>query len=237
MPVRALSYFARLYQSYIQENELHVYSTRLQCLPFPQYLVFYNGLQKEPDRMELQLSDAFIRNPSIPEGMKPSLEVRAVMLNINWGHNQELMEHCKRLQEYSQCIATIREYGKSYADRKEGIAKAVDRCIAEGLLADILSKNKAEVIALFLTEYDEQAVRRLDRKEARTEGRTEGIECGKQIQIIQSAGKKIQKGISAEDAADMLEVSPDLIRQIYDAYREHPDWTAEEIYEYCGGSL
>jgi len=251
MPVRALSYFARLYQSYIQEHGLNVYSTKLQRLPFPQYLVFYNGLQEEPDRTELRLSDAFIRSPAIPEGRKPSLEVRAVMLNINWGHNQELMEHCKRLREYSQCIATIREYGKIYEDREEGVAKAVDRCIAEGMLADILSKNKAEVITLFLTEFDEQAYRRMMRKEAwedgheegreegleegRKEGRKEGREAGSMLRIVQIAGKKFRKGISAEDAADMLEESPEWIRKLYEAFREHPDWSEEEIYKSCAG--
>jgi len=237
MPVRALSYFARLYQSYIQEHDLHVYSTRLQYIPFPQYLVFYNGLQGEPDRTELQLSDAFIRSPLMPEGRKPSLEVRAVMLNINWGHNRELMEHCKRLQEYAQCIAIIREYGKAYADPKEGVAKAVDRCIAEGFLADILSKNKAEVITLFLTEFDEQAYRRLERKEAREEGWEEGLEKGLELSIIRIARKKLQKGISAEETADMLEQSPELIRRVYDAFRNHPDGTDEEISEALSGKL
>ena len=241
MPVRALSYFARLYQSYIQEHGLNVYSTRLQRLPFPQYLVFYNGFREEPDRTELRLSDAFIRSPAIPEGRKPCLEVRAVMLNINWGHNQELMEHCKLLREYSQCIATIREYGKTYADREEGVSKAVDRCIAEGMLADILSKNKAEVITLFLTEFDEQAYRRLERKEAREEGWKEGwdegLEKGLELSIIRMARKKLQKGISAEETADMLEQSPELIRRVYDAFRNHPDGTDEEISEALSGKF
>ena len=67
MPIRALSYFARVYQNYIQEFEINVYSSRLQRLPFPQYIVFYNGIRKEPDRTELRLSDAFLRNENIPD--------------------------------------------------------------------------------------------------------------------------------------------------------------------------
>jgi len=59
------------------------------------------------------------------------------------------------------------------------VSRAVDRCIADGLLADILSKNKAEVVALFLTEYDEQAQRELDREEAREEGLAEGLAEGR----------------------------------------------------------
>ncbi len=229
MPIRALSYFARLYQNYIQEHRVHVYSSRQQMLPFPQYIVFYNGTRRQPERMELRLSDAFIRNEHIPEDRQPCLEVRAIMLNINWGCNRELMEHCRRLGEYSQCIATIREYEKQFENREEAVKKAVDQCIAEGLLADILLKNKAEVIALFLTEYDEQAQRELDREEAREEGR----ERGKYIKVILNARKKLQKGISVEEAADMLEESPELIQHIYDVLQQHPDWSEDEVYDHC----
>lgn len=45
----------------------------------------------------------------------------------------------------------------------------------------------------------------------------------------------MQKGISAEDVADMLEESTDLICRIYDAFQAHPDKTDEEIYEIISG--
>lgn len=196
-------------------------------------------MKKEKDRIELKLSDVFLRSERMPEDRQPCLEVRAVMLNINWGNNRELMNQCQRLREYSQCIATIREYESKIADREEAVTKAVDQCIAEGFLADILSKNKAEVIALFLTEYDEQAQRELDRAEAReeglAEGREEGLAEGREqgawIKLICLVRKKVIKGIPAMDAADMLEEPLELIRQIYDVVQSHPDWTEEEIYE------
>ena len=149
------------------------------------------------------------------------------------------MDQCQRLREYSQCIATIREFEARIADREEAVAMAVDRCIAAGWLADILSKNKAEVIALFLTEYDEQAQRELDRAEAReegleegrAEGRAEGRVDGDCMRLIRQLRKKLQKEISAEDAAEMLEESPELVQKIYDVLKNHPEWTDEEIYE------
>lgn len=228
MPVRALSYFAKLYQNYISQNRINVYSSRLQKLPFPQYVVFYNGVRKEPDRMELKLSDAFCHGK---KGSQPCLEVRAVMLNINWGHNRELMDQCQRLREYSRCVALIREYEAAIPDREEAVSRAVDQCIADGLLADILLKNKAEVIALFLTEYDEQAQRELDREEAREEGIAEGLEKGEMLRLIRTVKKKAAKGIAAEDTAEMLEEAPELIQNIYDLIRAYPEWTEEEIYE------
>lgn len=227
MPVRALNYFAQLYQQYIKEHRLNVYGTKLQKLPFPQYVVFYNGKSSAPDCMELRLSDAFIRSPNIPADRQPCLEIRAMMLNINWGRNKELMDECQRLREYAQCIATIRSYEADAEDRETAIAEAVNQCIAQGFLADILSKNKSEVIALFLTEYDEQAQRELDREEARAEGQTEGLH----ISLIRLIQKKLRKNLSAEDIAELVEEPLELVRQICRAIMEHPDWTAEELYD------
>lgn len=52
MPIRGLFYFARLYRKYVEEHAVNLYSSRLKELPFPQYIVFYNGLKEEPDRTE-----------------------------------------------------------------------------------------------------------------------------------------------------------------------------------------
>ncbi len=53
MPVRGLIYLCRLYEKYIVKNEIDIYTSSLKELPFPQYFVFYNGTEKEPDRQEL----------------------------------------------------------------------------------------------------------------------------------------------------------------------------------------
>lgn len=59
MSVRGLSYFAKLYQKYIEQNRINIFSSSLKPLPFPQYFVFYNGPKEETDRKKLLLSDAF----------------------------------------------------------------------------------------------------------------------------------------------------------------------------------
>ena len=43
MPVRGLIYFAELYKGYIEQNNLLIYNEKLVKLPFPRYVVFYNG--------------------------------------------------------------------------------------------------------------------------------------------------------------------------------------------------
>ena len=84
------------YEDYVRLNELNIYSETRLKLPKPQYFVFYNGTKAEPDRQILKLSDSF---PD--DGIQSHLEVMVVALNINYGHNRELMEKCRKiLEEY-----------------------------------------------------------------------------------------------------------------------------------------
>ena len=102
-PLRGFFYFADLYK--VKYFGKKIYSTRLLKIPTPQYIVFYNGTTSMPDRKELRLSDAF-QQPTT----QPDIEVVAHMLNINYGHNKELMERCRKLKEYAQFIDIIRHY-------------------------------------------------------------------------------------------------------------------------------
>ena len=63
MPIRGLIYFGKQYESYIKQNNLNIYGKKLLSLPFPQFVIFYNGvepLEDNKDYIELHLSDAFI---------------------------------------------------------------------------------------------------------------------------------------------------------------------------------
>ena len=130
MPLRGLIYFAQLYNIYTEKRKLNLFSSTLQKIPTPQFVVFYNGLKKEPDRKVLKLSDAFMNSGGC-------LECSAIMLNINYGNNRELMEKCRRLEEYAIFIATVRKYA---TDEKltlgDAITLAIDECIEKlpGLL-------------------------------------------------------------------------------------------------------
>ena len=61
MPLRGVLYFARLLEEYILENDLDIFSSKLQQIPTPKYIIFYNGEPNEPDERVLRLSDAFIK--------------------------------------------------------------------------------------------------------------------------------------------------------------------------------
>ena len=78
------------------------------------------------------------------------------MLNVNDGHNLELMEHCRTLKEYAKYVARVRKYVTQNIPLEEAVTRAVDECIEEGILAEFLMKNKAEVIKVSIYEYDKE---------------------------------------------------------------------------------
>ena len=51
---------------------------------------------------------------------------------------------------------------------------AVDECIERNILSDFLIKNKAGVIDMYLTEWDEEAYRTVLKQESWEDGRAEG---------------------------------------------------------------
>ena len=102
------------------------------------------------DRSEFRLSSAY-ENPT----EDPDLELRVTMLNVNDGHNNELMEHCRTLKEYAQYVARVRKYaGDPDIVLEEAVERAVEECIKEGILAEFLMRNRAEVIKVSIYEYN-----------------------------------------------------------------------------------
>ena len=62
--------------------------------------------------------------------------------------------------------------------REEAVHTAIDTCIEKGILKDILIKQKAEVLHMILTEYDEKKHFRTLFREGKEEGIKEGMEKG-----------------------------------------------------------
>ena len=139
MPLRDLLYIARLMEKNVDKDLL--YLSELIKIPAPHFVVFYNGAKEAPEDVTLRLSDAFIQKEEEPE-----LELKVRYLNINQGCNQELMERCRTLREYSEFVARIRKYTGGKAAIEEAVDRAVTECIEEGILADFLRGQRAEVV-------------------------------------------------------------------------------------------
>jgi len=200
MPVRGLIYLTKQLENYIAKNKLNVYSTKMQKLPTPKYIVFYNGKSNEPDERIMKLSDAFIKDGGC-------IECEARLLNINYGHNRELMEKCNRLREYSIFVATVRKYAdKKEYDLTEAITLAIDNCLQKGILEDILLTQRNEVMSMVLATFDKELYEKDLKADAFEEGAYQKLKS-----LVE---KKLQKGLSSVEIADMLEESIEVIEEI-----------------------
>ena len=210
MPLRGFIYIAKLYEKYIEEYGLNINSGKLVKIPTPRYFVLYNGVEDMPEIKELKLSDAFT-HPDENFG----IEFMATMVNINYGKNKKLMEACRVLEEYSIFVARVREYVRLSMDEnkiEKAIDRAIDECINEGVLSKFLSVHKAEVKGMILTDYDEEKTMEMFKREFRQDGYEEGIKNTKK----DIATKLKEKGMSDDDIADTLSMTPEQLKEMLD---------------------
>lgn len=186
LPVRYLLYVADVYSDYTKD--MNLYGTKAVKLPTPRFVIFYNGQAEQPDRKELRLSELF----SIPDA-DPSLELKAVMLNINKGHNRKLMETCRTLQDYAEYTFRVREYAAEMP-LDLAVEQAITECISEGILADFLRKNRAEAKKVSIYEYDEERHMRQTREEGMEEGYANGFSQGIEQGITQTVINLLKSG-------------------------------------------
>lgn len=214
MPIRGFLYFGQLYHKYIKTRGINMYSSKLQKIPVPRYVVFYNGTKDEPDEKILLLSDAFQKEHE-GQYVHGCLECEVRMLNINYGHNKELMEKCRRLEEYAIFIEKVREYAKQFPKRLDmAITKAIEDCISNNILKDFLIEQQSEVLEMVLYSFDKELYEKDLKQIAFEEGENAGFEKGEQNKLKAQVQKKLSKGKSAEEIADELEETVDVIREI-----------------------
>ena len=170
MPLRDLFYISSEYQKLVDKKSL--YSSILQKIPAPQFIVFYNGTEKRRDSWVNHLSEAFENLPG-----NPKLELEVLTININEGHNEELMEHCQTLKEYAKYVNCVRKYAREL-ELNEAVKLAVDECIRNNILSEFLRANKSAVISMSIFEYDKEEEERKLRKAEYEAGVADGFNNG-----------------------------------------------------------
>lgn len=169
MPLRGLFYISELYKRIKDEKKL--YSSTLISIPTPYYIVFYNGAKNMEDITIQRLSDAFLN-----KNRTGCIEVAATLININFGHNQELMESCHILRDYAFFISRMRYHlnelngSPDNNGKYKAVNTAIDECIKQNILADFLKEHRAEVMSLSIFEYDEEEAKEVFREDGRIEG-------------------------------------------------------------------
>lgn len=121
---------------------------------------------------------------------EPELELKVLMLNLNTRHNKELLERCRTLKEYCLFVERVRRYAADDVIR-EAVERAVSECIREGILSDFLQKQRAEVIAMSIFEYNEEEELKKIRADEYELGKLEGERVGRIAGVIKSGGARI----------------------------------------------
>ena len=226
LPLRFLFYVSSLYSGVTKDENL--YGTKPVKIPLPKFVIFYNGEEERPEQEILKLSDLYTAKDN---GI--DLELKALFLNINGDHNSSLKKACRTLREYAVFTDKMREH-----IRTENIETAAERtiedCIRAGILKDFLMKHRSEVKTMSIFEYDQEKHLRMERKEAWEEGKAagvaegrdaglaegreaglaEGIEKGWTAGLAKLIQKKLEKGYTLAQIAEMLEEDESFIAGI-----------------------
>ena len=218
LPLRFLMYITDIYSAYTKD--MNIYGSKKVQIPLPSFVIFYNGVKSQPDRTEFLLSELFH-----PTTDQPALELKAVMLNINKGHNQELMNACHTLRDYSEYVARIRTYSAEMP-LTDAVEKAITECIHENILRDFLLKNRAEAKAMSIYEYDEEGHLEIVKEEGRQLGLAEGI--------IKGEEKERSNGIKMfiKLCRDMNLSDDDTIDKLIEDYQLSRDEASEAVKNY-----
>ncbi|MCI5595468.1 MAG: hypothetical protein MR380_01900 [Lachnospiraceae bacterium] len=217
MPLRDFLYTAEVLKGYLAEHDYDIYGSRLVPIPTPQSVVFYNGTKEEPERQTLKLSTSFQSKEK-----KGCMEYECLVLNINYGKNQELMEKCKPLMDYSILIEKIRCYEKRVKSIKQAVNLAIDDCIKEGVMSDFLKRNRGEVSDMILTEYDEQKHIENEKKWSFEEGERIGRKAGERLgretgkNLVNELNQRLIEGGRMEDlkrACQETEYQKELLKE------------------------
>jgi len=197
--VRFLMYYARELEKEISSE--NIYRRTRVMIPAPECIVLYNGTDPAPDEQIFHLSSSFIAPPSIP------VDFSVRMVNINKGHNPEIMRRSKSIHDYSALVDYIRENQRMGMSLDEAIKQAVITCKKEDIMQPFLTIHASEVENMLCTEWDWEKALAVEREESKAEGIAEGI-----VSSIKNLGKNL--GLSIEQAMAVLEV-PEAERQKY----------------------
>jgi hypothetical protein len=214
-PLRMLLYVGRLYEKILKSDNL--YRLKRINIPRPDFIVLYNGDEEYPDRAEIRLSDAFTRSqaPPIRSGQAGTsknadlpdlLELTVRVYNINRGRNKEILQKSKSLGDYAVFIGCVKENRTKGLSLDEAIAKAVESCIANGIMKEYLESNASEVKNMLLTEWNMDDAKRVWQEEAAEKAAEEATE--------RTAKTALAKGFSVADVADITGLDEETVKRL-----------------------
>ena len=194
IPIRLLMYTGALYEKIIKikgEGEF-LYRSKLYKIPTPEFVVFYNGVDKRPEKEILYLSSSFETTADKHLG---TMELEVPVYNINKGMNTELFKKSPKLKQYAEFVSKLREYMALYNDDKRAVRETVNYCIAHDVLHEFFREQGGRIVSILSAEFDIDVAKRVWKEE--------GIEEGQ----ARAAFMFIKNGFTFENVIKILNLS------------------------------
>ena len=213
MPLRSFFYTAQSYEKMVDEKKL--LSRSPVKIPTPKFVVFYNGSKEQPDVIVQKLSDSFTNKE-----VQGDLELSVTMINVNYGHNGELMKKCQALNGYSLYISKFREYTEENGlVREEAARKAIEYCIDNDVMVDFFEERRKEVVGMMLEVTEEVIMEFIEELEFLTREQAETIET-KLIEIEAQAETIESKQKEIDAQAEIISVREKEIERLMNVLKE-----------------
>ena len=209
MPLRGLMYFSQLYQKYISRQRKDIYSCALLKIPTPQFIVIYTGSTELDDVKELKLSDSF----EVPD-TSGRFEWTATVVNISKGHSRKLLEQCPPLRDYAVYVSRIKGNVAAGMTKEDAVNEAVNFAIRNDFLDGYFKLQKAEVLNMSLTEFDQEEYDRNRFNDGKEAGIAIGIAEGKRDAALQNARNFKYKNIPVDIIAECTGLSVEQVNAL-----------------------
>ena len=133
------------------------------------------------------------------------------------------MNKCKILQEYATMVAKIREFRQKGLDLDLSIEEAIEYCLTHEVLKDFLLEHKSEVADMLRMEYDEARTMNHLKEDYYEEGVKDGETIGEMKTKISLICRKLIKGMSQRDIAELLEEDVSYVKEVCEAIGDNPE--------------
>ncbi|MCM1025989.1 MAG: transposase [Roseburia sp.] len=206
-------------------------------IPAPRFIVFYNGVEEQPEEQVYWLSELFER-----EEAEPELELKVTVININPGYSRELLEKCESLRGYMSFVEKARKKRDAGLGAEEAVRQAVDECVSENILAEFFGEHRKEIVEMGVYDFDQELYERLLREDSEEIGMEKGIEIGRgqgieigrmdgdRNRLVTQICKKLRLNQSVEKIAEDLVEELSVIEPICNAAKEFaPDYDCESV--------
>lgn len=213
MPLRNAIYYGRTMEKLIPPRAM--YKNKRIPIPTPEFYVFYNGSEPQPEEQVLYLSDSYLEKTD-----SPMLELSTRIININLPVKHPILQESRTLYEYSFFMQEIRNRAHAGMNRDDAIRTAMEYCMEQHIMVDFISHYGSEVRNFLFTEFNMKDALEVCAEENYETGFENGVKTGFEngnkngITLAKNVLKLAAQGLDTESISQQLSVPIDQVRYI-----------------------